>query len=102
MSRMGLRPPRALACALFLTGACSEPSRPAADRGRLPTSSSPPAAAEPSFEKITLSDEFFSEGAGVGDFNRDGKLDVVAGQLWVEGPAFETKHEFTAPVKADP
>ena len=35
-------------------------------------------AADPKFKKITLSNEFFSEGASAGDFNKDGKLDFVA------------------------
>ncbi len=32
-----------------------------------------------SFERVTLTTEFWSEGAGYGDFNRDGKLDVASG-----------------------
>jgi len=47
-----------------------------------------------SFRKITLHDQFWSEGASYGDFNRDGKLDVVAGPYWWEGPAFERRHEY--------
>lgn len=61
-----------------------------------------PAAAEEyklrSFKKITLSDKFYSEGAYWGDFNKDGKMDVVAGPYWYEGPAFEKKSELY-PVK---
>ncbi len=47
-----------------------------------------------SFEKITLHDQFWSEGAGFGDFNHDGKQDVVAGPFWWEGPAFQKRHEY--------
>src|ERR1051325_6224037 len=32
-----------------------------------------------SFKKIQLSDQFWSEGANFGDFNHDGKKDVVSG-----------------------
>jgi hypothetical protein len=51
----------------------------------------PPA---PTFEKIRLSDKFYAEGAYYGDFNRDGKLDVVAGPFWYEGPDFKKRHEY--------
>lgn len=46
------------------------------------------------FEKIVLTAEYFCDGINAGDFNRDGKKDVVAGPYWYEGPAFTTKHEF--------
>ena len=46
------------------------------------------------FKKIQLSEQFWSEGASVGDFNHDGKPDVVAGPFWWEGPAFTVRHEF--------
>jgi hypothetical protein len=59
-------------------------------------------ADDPKFKKITLSNEFFSEGANAGDFNKDGKLDYVAGQVWVEGPDFKKKHEYATPQKFDP
>lgn len=47
-----------------------------------------------SFSKQQLTDEFWSEGAGFGDFNRDGKMDVVSGPYWYQGPDFKTRHEF--------
>ncbi len=46
------------------------------------------------FTKQQLTDEFWSEGAGFGDFNRDGKMDVVSGPYWYQGPDFKTRHEF--------
>jgi hypothetical protein len=46
------------------------------------------------FQKIQLSDEFWSEGANFGDFNHDGKMDVVAGPYWYEGPDFKVRHEY--------
>ena len=51
----------------------------------------------PTFTKIKLESQFLSEGAAVGDFNHDGKKDIVAGWLWFEGPGFTNRHEFTAP-----
>src|SRR5688572_25026674 len=46
------------------------------------------------FTKQKLSDHFWSEGATFGDFNRDGKMDIVSGPYWYEGPLFKTRHEY--------
>ncbi len=46
------------------------------------------------FEKIKLTDDYHSEGASFGDFNRDGTMDVVSGPYWYEGPAFKQRHEY--------
>ena len=56
-------------------------------------------AEEPKFKKIVLSDKFYAEGSYYGDFNKDGKLDIVAGPYWYEGPDFTKKHEIY-PVEA--
>lgn len=45
------------------------------------------------FEQQRLSDVYLSEGANAGDINGDGKVDVVYGPYWYEGPAFEKKRE---------
>src|SRR5579863_8477407 len=57
--------------------------------------------AEITWKKIVLSDQFYGEGANFGDFNHDGKTDVVSGPYWYEGPDFspEKKHEYM-PVKS--
>ncbi len=47
-----------------------------------------------SFKKIQLTDQFWSEGANFGDFNQDGKSDIVSGPYWYEGPDFKKKHEY--------
>jgi len=54
------------------------------------------------FKRIQLSNEFYAEGAYFGDFNRDGKLDVVAGPFWFAGPDFLQKNEIRPPAKFDP
>lgn len=47
-----------------------------------------------SFQKIRVTDQFWAEGANFGDFNHDGKNDVVSGPYWYEGPDFKKKHEY--------
>ena len=49
------------------------------------------------FERQTLSTEYFCEGAGFGDVSHDGKPDIVAGPFWYAGPDFKTKHEIYPP-----
>ena len=49
-----------------------------------------------------MSDKFYAEGAYYADFNKDGKLDVVAGPFWFEGPDFQKKHEIRPPKDFDP
>jgi len=48
------------------------------------------------FKKVQLSDQFWSEGANLGDFNHDGKMDIVSGPFWWEGPDFKKRHEYDA------
>lgn len=48
----------------------------------------------PTFKKLQLTDQFWAEGANFGDFNHDGKLDVVSGPFWYEGDEFKIRHEF--------
>lgn len=45
------------------------------------------------FKKVKLTDQFWAEGADIGDFNHDGKMDVVSGPFWYEGPDFKKRHE---------
>lgn len=46
------------------------------------------------FKKTQLSDKFWGEGATFGDLNRDGKLDIISGPFWYEGPGFTKRHEY--------
>jgi hypothetical protein len=52
------------------------------------------AETSPDFKKIQLSEHFWAEGANFGDFNKDGKMDVVAGPYWWEGPDFTKRHTY--------
>ena len=47
-----------------------------------------------SFKKVQITDKFWSEGAHFGDFNKDGKMDIVSGPFWYEGPNFTKAHEY--------
>ncbi len=49
-----------------------------------------------SFTKVQLTDQFWSEGANAGDFNRDGHQDIVSGPYWWEGPNFSMRHTYYA------
>jgi hypothetical protein len=51
-----------------------------------------------SFTKQTLSNEFVAEGVAVGDVNKDGLTDVLAGAYWYEAPNW-IPHELMQPVK---
>jgi hypothetical protein len=54
-------------------------------------------AASPTFSRKQLTDDFWAEGATVGDFNHDGTPDVAYGPWWFAGPDYTTKHEIYAP-----
>ncbi len=50
-----------------------------------------------SFTKIVMEKYYWSEGAALGDINKDGKADAVFGPYWHEGPDFAKRHEIYAP-----
>jgi hypothetical protein len=52
-------------------------------------------AAPVKFKKHTLTQEFISEGAAVGDINHDGAVDVMSGAYWFEAPDWK-RHEIFA------
>jgi hypothetical protein len=54
------------------------------------------------WKKIRVTDKFYAEGANLGDFNRDGKMDIVAGPYWIEGPDFTKVHEYHPYPAVDP
>lgn len=59
------------------------------------------ALAEPTFKKITLTREFWSEGAHFADFDHDGSNDICAGPFIWWGPEFKERSAYSAP-KPDP
>ena len=63
-----------------------------------------PAGTKPlvTYSKQRLDERFFAEGAGVGDFNKDGVRDIVAGPFWFAGPAFTERHAYSEPKPFDP
>ena len=44
--------------------------------------------------QIQMIDPGASETAAVADINKDGHLDIISGEYWYEGPAFQKKHKF--------
>ncbi|MBC8064163.1 MAG: family 10 glycosylhydrolase [Chlorobia bacterium] len=53
------------------------------------------------FKKTVLDTRVLSDGVAVGDVNRDGKLDILAGNVWYAAPAWNP-HEIAPFVKLDP
>jgi hypothetical protein len=45
------------------------------------------------FQKQVLTERYLADGIASGDFNRDGKPDIVSGPFWYEGPEFKVAHE---------
>lgn len=66
----------------------------------LPTGCAPAEVAPPprevAFEMTLLDSTFRSEGVAVADVNRDGALDVLAGEVWYEAPSWRM-HEVSEP-----
>jgi hypothetical protein len=52
------------------------------------------------WKKIVIDKTFRSEGVGVGDFNKDGKMDIFVGDVWYEAPDWKM-HEVRPSKKWD-
>jgi FG-GAP-like repeat/FG-GAP repeat len=55
----------------------------------------------PEFKKTILTTDFISEGIAVGDINKDGKTDIIAGYYWFEAPSWK-RHEIAPSRVFDP
>src|SRR5215217_1102663 len=97
MTTTALRPIVALLfCAAFTAPARAAEPEPAPAAGK--------ADAPITWKKTKLSSKFYGEGAHFGDFNKDGKMDMVSGPYWYPGPDFseERKHEYYPAKTFDP
>ena len=52
------------------------------------------------FERLRISDVTY-EAVGAADLNQDGRLDIVSGEYWFEGPTFERRHKITSVQRVD-
>jgi hypothetical protein len=59
-------------------------------------------AQTPSFVKTQLDSKFRSEGVALGDFNRDGLVDIAAGNVWYQAPTWQMQTMRGAPIEFDP
>ena len=48
------------------------------------------------FRKLTLSEQFFSEGACFADIDADGHNDIVSGPFWYHGPDFRIRRQYAS------
>ena len=54
-----------------------------------------PAGEDPvRWQRRVLIADYYCDGVTVGDINRDGKPDVIAGPFWFAGPDFKARHAF--------
>lgn len=90
---MNGRWPASVVC-LFLASLVCARAEEKAPAGPPPTPSVLPA--RDAYRTLRLTEKFYAEGAYFGDFNHDGKPDVVAGPFWFEGPDFQKQHEYRA------
>jgi hypothetical protein len=70
----------------------------------IPADEKPAAKPRPkvTWKKIVIDRTFRSEGVAVADVNKDGKLDVLAGDVWYEGPDFKQRHVLRVGPKFNP
>ncbi len=79
-------------------GGSASQNKPKVDAG----TDAPTTPAVVGFQKLVLSTEFTAEGAGFGDIDGDGSMDVVAGPHWYAGPDFTSSHSIYPEVAFDP
>ena len=71
---------------LTAIGIAAEPAK------NTPGISTTPPALTGEWVKQQITPHFWAEGACVGDVNKDGKMDVLSGPFWYEGPDFTKRH----------
>jgi hypothetical protein len=54
------------------------------------------AASKISWKKTVVDKKFWSEGVAIADVNKDGKMDILAGDVWYEAPHWK-RHEIRKP-----
>ncbi|MBC7366368.1 MAG: VCBS repeat-containing protein [Undibacterium sp.] len=54
------------------------------------------------FEKLTLTTEYWSDRLNAADINGDGQPDIISGPFWYTGPDFKTGRTFYEPVPQEP
>ncbi len=64
----------------------------------LPVAAAPAASRAISFQKVSLTNEYWCDGINAADLDRDGKPDIIAGPFWYAGPDFKTRRAFYEPV----
>ena len=60
-----------------------------------------PVQGEVRFKKVVVDTRFVSEGVAVADVDRDGKLDIIAGNAWYQAPTWNP-HEIAPFVFVEP
>lgn len=60
------------------------------------------AAPAVTFTTQQLTDQFYAEGATNADVNKDGKMDIIYGPHWYEGPDWKKAHEIYQPQAIQP
>ena len=71
---------------LAALGIAAEPAK------NTPGISTPPPPLTGEWNRKQITEHFWAEGACVADVNKDGKMDILSGPFWYEGPDFSKRH----------
>src|SRR5262245_16801210 len=67
-----------------------------------PAAAQEKAGSKISFKRVKIDPTFRSEGVAVGDFNKDGKLDIAAGSVYYAAPDWKMVPILDPPKEYDP